>query len=148
MNLRRRSQPAQLDPEFVEVIDGLYYAFEDNLERCFRLTELRRDGVAPDEFRDEALAGARRIAYVSRVVFLAMANLVPIESIPDGVLPFGVHGALARLAYALVALAEEEPEPEALLSPAELEGLAAQYEIETWVGLGRERNPEFRSEDS
>lgn len=146
MKRRRSSQPPQVDAQFVEILAGLYYAYDDNLERCARLTKLRHDGVSPDELHDEALAGARRIAYVSRVVFEVMANLVPIESIPEGVLPFGVHSALARLAYALVALAEDEPEPEALLTLVELDGLAAHYEIEDWVQSGRAHNPEFRSE--
>lgn len=148
MKLRRTPQPPPVDPEFVELLAGLYHAFEDNLERCARLTELHRTGVSPDELRDEALVGARRIAYVSRVIFEVMANLIPAGSVPDGLLPVGVYGALARLAYALGALAEAEPEPEALLSPAELDNLAAQYEIEDWVKAGRLRNPDFPSEDS
>ena len=55
----------------------------------------------------------------------------------------GVHSALARLAYALTALAEPHPEPEALLSPDDIHGLAHQYEIEDWVTRNREQNPDL-----
>jgi hypothetical protein len=93
--------------------------------------------------RAQALEGARRIAYVSRAIFEVMANLMADKNVPESILPVGIYGALGRLAYALTALAEDEPDPEALLSPAELDGLAAQYEIEDWVARGRERNPDF-----
>jgi hypothetical protein len=45
---------------------------------------------------------------------------------------------LARLCYALTALAEDEPEPETLLSPAELDGLLAKHGAEDWVSFYRE----------
>ena len=147
--MRRRGQPQTpaIDPEFAELIAGLYYAFEDNLERCARLTRLRdaHGGADPDatELRQEALAGARRIAYVQRVVFEVITNVVDIREVPPGVLPMGVLSALARLAYALQALAEEDPEPEALLTPDEIRNLPHQYEIEDWVTRNREHNPDL-----
>jgi hypothetical protein len=143
MKLRRRSEPAPVSPEFVELINGLYFAFEDNLERCIRFNRLRDEGAPPSEYRAAALEGARRIAYVSRVIFQVMANLMADQNVPESVLPIGVYGALARLAYALTALAEEKPDPETLLSATELDGLAAQFGIEDWVSWGRERNPDF-----
>ena len=148
MKLRRRPEPAPVDREFVELVNGLYFAFEDNLERCVRFNRLRHEGVPAAEYRAQALESARRIAYVSRVIFEVMANLMADKNIPESILPVGIYGALGRLAYALTALAEDEPDPEALLSPAELDGLAAQYEIEDWVARGRERNPDFPDEPS
>ena len=65
-----------------------------------------------------------------------MAHLPDIRSLPKDILPRGVHGALARLAYALTALAEDDPEPEALLTEAELQGIAATSGIGDWVERG------------
>jgi hypothetical protein len=139
----KQPQTPAIDPEFAQVIAGLYYAFEDNLERCARLTRLHDDGATSAELQTEALAGARRIAYVQRVAFEAMAHVIDIRELPPGALPMGVLSALARLAYALTALAEENPEAEALLSQDELKGLAHQYEIEDWVTRNREHNPDL-----
>jgi hypothetical protein len=143
MRLHRKPQTPEIDPEFAQVIAGLYYAFEDNLERCARLTRLYHDGAQASELHEEALDGARRIAYVERVAFEAMAHVVDIRSLPPGILPMSVHSALARLAYALTALAEDDPEPEALLSQDDIRGLAHQYEIEDWVTRNREHNPDL-----
>lgn len=144
MRLGRKPQTPEIDSEFAEVIAGLYYAFEDNLERCARLTRLYQDGAPANERYTEALDGARRIAHVERVAFEAMAHVIDIRTLPPGLLPMGVHGALARLAYALTALGEEDPEPEALLGQDEIRGLAHQYEIEDWVTRNRERNPDLK----
>jgi hypothetical protein len=145
--MRRRGQPQTpaIDPEFAQLIAGLYYAFEDNLERCARLTRSYEDGTddSASERRDEALQGAARIAYVQLVVFEVITNVIDIRELAPGVLPMGLLSALARLAYALQALAEEDPEPEALLSQDELRGLAHEYEIEDWLTARRAHNPDL-----
>jgi hypothetical protein len=156
----REPQTPAVDPEFAKVIAGLYYAFEDNLERCARLTRLQHENATTSdterkERQDEALAGARRIAYVQRVTFEAMAHVIDIRALPPGALPLGVLSALARLAYALTALAEPEPEretepgpePQALLTQDEIRGLAHQYEIEDWVTRARAHNPDLPPAD-
>jgi hypothetical protein len=146
MKRKRRDKPP-VDREVIRLIVALCVAFEDNLERCRRLSEQRRAGVLTAELRGEALDGARRIAYVSRVLFEATMHLGFMDSTPEEFLPVGLFGALARLAYTLTALAEEDSESETLLSPAELNGLSAQYEIVDWVEHCRSRNPDLRSED-
>jgi hypothetical protein len=145
MRLGRKPQTAEVDPEFAQVIAGLHYALEDNLERCARLTRLYYDGATASELHEEALAGARRIAYVERVCFEAMAHVIDVSTLPVGVLPMGVHSALARLAYALTALAEEDPEPVALLSQDAIHKLPHQYGIEDWVNRHREHNPDLKA---
>lgn len=145
MRLGAKPQTAEVDPEFAQVIAGLYYAFEDNLERCARLTRLHDDGASEADLTQEALAGARRIAYIERVTFEVLAHVVPLSELPEGVLPTGVLNALARLAYALVALAEADPAPDALLRQDEIHGLAHQYEIEEWVTRHREHNPDLKA---
>jgi hypothetical protein len=151
MRVGRKPQTPEIDPAFADLIAGLYYAFEDNLERCARLTRLCHENATADatERRDEALDGARRIAYVERVVFEAMAHVIDIRSLPPGLLPMGVHSALARLAYALTALAEPHPEHEALLSQDDIDGLAHQYEIEDWVtrNRGHDPNPDLKKDN-
>lgn len=136
MRLGRKPQTPQVDPEFAQVVAGLHLAYEDNLERCARLTRLYHAGAPASDIRAEAQTGARRIAYVERVAFEAMAHLIDPRTLPQTVLPRGVHGALARLAYALAALAEPDPEPEALLTQDELDRLTHQYGIEDWVERG------------
>lgn len=147
MKLGRR-KPPPFDPAVVELIAPLYLAFEDNLECCRRLCEVREARVLTEEEHDEALDGARRIAYLARSTFELMATRFPPESIPDALLPRGVHGALARLAYGLTALAEEDPEPEALLSATDLDGLISQYELSDWIMQRRAANPDFAGEAS
>jgi len=147
MRRGRKPQFPEVDPELAQLVAGLYFAFEDNLERCARLTRRHHDGAEADEVHDEALAGARRIAYVERVAFEAMAHVIDIRSLPPGILPMGVHSALARLAYALIALAEQDPEPEALLGADDIKCLAHQYEIEEWVTRHRTSNPDLGASD-
>jgi hypothetical protein len=144
--MRRRGKPQApaIDPEFAQLIAGLYYALEDNLERCARLTRVHQDGGATATQRHEALAGAARIAYVQRVTFEAMTHVIDIRELPPGVLPIGVLSALARLAYALAALAEDgQPEPEQLLSQDEIRDLPHQYAIEDWLERCRASNPDL-----
>jgi hypothetical protein len=148
MKLGRKPPNPALDPEFMKLVGSLYYAYEDNLAVCARLMRRHQEGATAPEMHDEALEGARRIAYVSRVWFEAIAYLVPVKSIPERTLPIGVQGALARLAYCLVALAESDPEPEALLTLDEIENLTAQYEIQDWLSRCRKSNPDFTAESS
>jgi hypothetical protein len=149
--MRRRGKPQApaIDPEFAQLIGGLYYAFEDNLERCARLTRAAHDGDGDtaSQRRDEALQGAARIAYVQRLTFEALTNLIDIRALPPGVLPIGVLGALARLAYALTGLAEHTPEPQQLLTQDEIRDLAHQYAIEEWLERCRANNPDLKPAD-
>ncbi|HTU98198.1 MAG TPA: hypothetical protein VMF14_20275 [Solirubrobacteraceae bacterium] len=149
MTPRGQSQAPAIDPEFAELIAGLYYALEDNLERCARLTHQQHEGdtgTDAHQRRVEALAGASRIAYVQRVTFEAITRLVDIRELPPGVLPIGVLGALARLAYALTALAEDgEPQREQLLTRDEIAHLPSQYAIEDWLQKRRVSNPSHPS---
>ena len=145
---RGKPQSAAIDPELAELIAGLYYALEDNLERCARLTRLHHNGDPdPAHSRQDALAGACRIAYVERVTFEALTRLVDIRELPPGVLPIGLLSALARLAYALATLAEPTPEPAALLTGDEISSLPHQYAIEEWLERARASNPDRRPAD-
>jgi hypothetical protein len=137
MKLRRPSRP-ELTPENAQLLFAQYQAFEEGFDCCARLTERRAAGAPASELRPEALDTARMIAYVSRVSWEAMINLQLLESIPERQSPAGAIAVLARLCYALTALAEDEPEPETLLSPAELDGLLAKHGAEDWVSFYRE----------
>ena len=146
----RRGQPQSgaIDPELAGLIAGLYDALEDNLERCARLTRAHHDGDSdPAQRQADALAGACRIAYVQRVTFEAITRLVDIRELPPGVLPISLLSALARLAYALAALAEPTPEPAALLTDDEIRHLPHQYAIEEWLERARAGNPDLHRGD-
>ncbi len=60
--------------------------------------------------------------------------------------PTGVLPALARVGYGLVALAEDAPEPEALLTQSELQDLGAQFGIEAWIARCRQLSGEATEE--
>jgi len=137
MKLRRQSRP-ELTPANAKLLLAQYQAFEQGLDCCARLTERRAAGASASELRPEALDTARLIAYVSRVSWEAMINLQLLESVPERQSPIGALAVLARLGYALTALAEDDPEPETLLPPTELDGLIAKHGIEDWVGFYRE----------
>jgi hypothetical protein len=97
------------------------------------LLEQRDAGASAEEVRDEALEGARANAFISRMMFDGFQVRFDPDSVDQKLLPFQVFNALPRLAYALVGLAEEEPEPEQLLTLAELDGLLGQFELGDWI---------------
>jgi hypothetical protein len=134
---RERQAKPELSPANGELLVSMYHAFEEGLERCARLTERREAGASAAELRPQALQTARWIAYVSRVMWEAILWLKLLESIPESRSPVEALKVLARLGYALIALAEEDPEPEALLSPAEIDRLIAKHGIEDWLSFHR-----------
>ena len=141
MRSLRRTEP-RLAPDAAKVLASMYLALTENLSRAKRLTALREEGVEYELIRTEAVAGAQRIAYVSRVVWIAAMDQGLLDGLPDDLSPARPLGALARLGYALLALAEGETDPDeptALLTPAELDGLPAQYRIEAWMQWWAER---------
>jgi hypothetical protein len=136
MKLKRERRP-ELDRDSGELLVSMYHAFEEGLDCCARLTERREAGASAAELRPEALDTARTIAYVSRVMWEAILWLKLLESIPERRSPVEALKVLARLGYALIALAEEDPAPEALLSRPEIDGLIAKHGIEDWVSFHR-----------
>lgn len=50
--------------------------------------------------------------------------------------------ALARIGYTLVAIAEDAPEPQALLTQSELEDLSTRFGIEEWLARCRQMSGE------
>lgn len=137
MRLRRRHDNEEATRRLVEfgapLAAACWFALDDNLERCARLTRQRDEGAPAADVRDEALAGARRIAHVSRATFgVLTSGAIDPDDIPQHLFPLIVLDALARLGYALVGLAEDEPEPEQLLTAAELDGLLDQYGLRQW----------------
>jgi hypothetical protein len=141
MKLRRRAAAPEVDPEFLPLAVSMYFQLEEQLARCARLTGLAATGWLDAEARADALDGARAVALVQRSMFaLMLTPRFAADTIPEYVMPIRVLGALARIGYALTALAEEDHEPEAMMTPAELDALPAQYAIEQWL-------TEFRARD-
>jgi hypothetical protein len=103
------------------------------------LDRIEADGTLDDDQRRAALEGARRIALVARLCFVRIEELE--RNLPE---PHQHHAALrsaGRVAYALVAMAGEEPEELALLSRGELDGLLRENEIEGWMDAWLARAP-------
>jgi hypothetical protein len=129
MMLRRQPKP-KLDPKFAPLLAELSLAYEDGMTRCYEVAAAEQ---IDDELRTQALATACRIAYVSRVTWEAMLNLDLIDHIPENHNPVRALAASARLAYSLTATAEDDPEPQTILSIGELDGLPVQYELREWL---------------
>lgn len=129
---RERDAEPQLSSEDAGVIIRVYLEFESNIDRYRRLLDQREAGAAPAELRPEALAGARGIAFVSRVAFGLSEELH--AGIPSHLSPDRALGAMRRLAYALVALGEENEDSDpALLTRDEVDGLVGEYELDDWL---------------
>lgn len=142
MRLRRRQDSDEATQRLIEfgapLAAGCYFALEENLDRCARLSRQREDGVPAADLRGEALAGARRIAHVARATWEVLTcGAIDPDEVPQDLFPFTVMDALARLGYALVGLAEDEPEPEQLMTAAELDGLLDQYRLRQWYDARR-----------
>ncbi len=121
MKLRRGQRPA-VDTEAVALIAELYLTYRESAALCARLVDLRFTGTPVAEVAPEALAGARRVAYAARATVAAITDERLLERVSAELEPSAVLPALGRLGYTLVALAEEAPEPEALLTQSELAG--------------------------
>jgi hypothetical protein len=132
MTLRRSSRPA-VDTAAVRAVADLYVTYLEARDTCARLVDLRLTGTPVQAVREEALSVARRVATMARLTFDAILEASLLERLPADLDPSGVFPALARMGYALVALAEEGPEPEALLTATELQDLGSQYRIDGWL---------------
>jgi hypothetical protein len=141
---RPQSQPPVEDVA-IGVIAELYATFLDSRTTCAQLIELRFTGTPVESVREEALAVARNVALVVRATMQALVDAQLLDMIPAELNPSRVLPAISRIGYALVALAEDAPEPEALMTVADLEALPAQYGIEAWLArcaeLAREEPP-------
>lgn len=127
-----------VDEEALGVVAEMYLAFVDGVALCRRLTERRFAGTPAAEVRGEALAGARSVAYACRAVLAAITEQELLDRLSPELNPSRVLPALARIGYTLVALAEDAPEPEALLTRSELDDLGAQFGIEGWLARCRQ----------
>jgi len=130
MKLRRHAEPT-FDPQFAPLIVALFFAYEEGLACCHEVAAA--DGQIDDELRRRALVRACRIAEIGRVVWEAMLNLDLLNRIPPEQNPVRALAASARLAYSLTASAEDDPEPETILTVGELDGLPVLYELRDWL---------------
>lgn len=94
------------------------------------LEQLEETGSISDR-RAEAVAAAQQAGAFARLAFLHQERFV--AEVAEPLQPFGALHVLTRVAYALAAATQPEPEPLALLSLDELCGLPAEYGIEDWL---------------
>jgi hypothetical protein len=137
MKLRRGQRPP-VDEEALALVAAVYVAFVDGVALCRRLTEQRFSGAPAAEIRRDALSHARYIAYASRVTVTAITADRLLDRLSPELHPTRVLAALARIGYGLVALAEDAPEPEALLTQSELQDLGTQFGIDAWLARIRQ----------
>jgi hypothetical protein len=146
MKLRRGQRPP-VDEQALGVVAELYLVFVDSVALCGRLTEQRLTGMPVAEVRGHALAGARHVAYASRATLTAITEQELLDRLAPELDPSRVLAALARIGYTLVALAEDTPEPEALLTQSELEDLGTQFGIEGWLAHCGQMSGEATNEE-
>lgn len=91
----------------------------DGLERTGHLMGRFKAGGLSETEREEARTRARYLAGEGRIGFMVLPQMS--ERAPELFPTYAVAlRIVTRLAYCLLALADEDPEPLALLSPAEL----------------------------
>jgi hypothetical protein len=132
MMMLRRQPKRTIDPQFAPLLAELLLAYEEGIARCYEVAAAKQ---IDDELQRRALATACRIAYVSRATWEALLNLDLINHIPEKHNPVRAMAASARLAYSLTATAEDDPEPQTILSIGELDGLPVQYELREWLEM-------------
>lgn len=116
---KRKSQVPAPDEER-QILTDLMIELRDGLERTKRLMgSYERGGLSADE-REEAELGARQLAVEGRIGFINIDTFP--ERAPE---LWGLYApalrVAGRLSCCLLALAGDEPEPVALISPNELE---------------------------
>jgi hypothetical protein len=125
--------------EMTQLVASLYASFVASSASLKEFNKHRADGPSVAELRGPALDCARRAAHLNRGGFKAVMYLGLREELPPEWLPLGALGAFARVIYGLAAIAEDPPEPQALLGADELAGLGRQYSIEDWLHFWRSK---------
>lgn len=126
---RKRNSQVPAPDEERQILTDLMVELRDGLERTKRLMgSYERGGLSPDE-RDEARRGARQLAVEGRIGF------INIDSFPERAPElWGFYApalrVVGRLSCCLLALAGDEPEPVALISPNELETILDEEDSE------------------
>jgi hypothetical protein len=132
MRLRRRKVEVP-EPSKTEVRIALDSALllRDTLDHYERLlSEFESSGTNAD-LRTAALIVARRISAYERLTFITASELEVQD--PGYYSPVTGLAVLQVLAYALVALSEEEPDPSTLLSTDEVDALLDQRDARAWL---------------
>lgn len=109
-------EPREEDQVFGELLLEL----RDGLERAKRLVSRFEAGTLDEDGRSEARRGARYLAVEGRIGFSVIARME--ERAPE-LFPRYASAlrVVTRLAYCLLALSGEDPEPLALITRAELD---------------------------
>jgi hypothetical protein len=136
--MRRRRHT--LDEPSLEIMIAAW----DTLDRAHagyaELLDLyERDGSLPADDRQDALNGAHGLALMAVGMQRAVAGHQVDEHLMGRWIPTGLWAAFASLGYALGALAEGDPEPEALLSRVEIEHLYDKFRLGEWAGMMRDK---------
>lgn len=114
------------------VLANLAFELRAGIERTKRLMGSFEAGGLDDVGRAEAREGARYLAVEGRIGFIRLGQLI--ERVPDEFPAYA--GALrggTRLAYCLLALAGDDPEPLALIPCTEIDTLFRDEGAEEWL---------------
>jgi len=141
MKLRRSKMPEvpAATPEDASFCLDIAVLLRDGFEGYRRLYAEWETGVADGDLSSAALSVARRNAAYARLGFLSGERLL--ANLSAELSPVPALRVLCQLNYALVALGEDEPDPASLLSPADLDELLCQDEVDAWLRSMLERLP-------
>jgi hypothetical protein len=116
---RRLRKLADTPTELKQVFTDLLVTLRDELHRTRRLMTSYESGGLSGPEREEAGLGARNLAVEGRIAFIYIEEWAEAPELFERYAP--ALRAASRLSYCLLALAGEDPEPLALISPDELE---------------------------
>lgn len=132
MKLRRsrRQEPVAPEPDDFTFAINAAVILRDGLEGYRRLHAEWQERGGSSDLCAAALTMARRIGAYFRLGFDSSGLL---ERLPESHSPWVALAISTQLAFALVTLAQEEPDVVALLSPDELDALVREQEIDAWL---------------
>lgn len=128
-----RSRAGQSEPSLFTVATMMELAgrLQTALSEAPALLRRYAEGGLGRGERAKALELARSLAEVGEV---CSENARQFEDeLPDRLRHFAAQRVAARLAWVLVALASEEPETMALLTPEEIGALPAEHGVDEWL---------------
>jgi hypothetical protein len=125
-----RRKKLEVDRVQAEVCVNVAIELDHGIKVHRRALDELADGGLSDDTREQLVLQARQAALVC---LTAYDNSDRLAKLPDGVHPFGALRALQRVAFGMVALAQEPPDTEAALTAEELDGAVFEDDVAEWL---------------
>lgn len=136
MKIGKRKTP-ELDPAHAEFVVNVAVELDDAVRLHREALDALDGGGIDAELRTRLLVQARQASLVHRTGFWLAPKLA--EGLPEPLWPFEGVRTLDRVAYGMVALAQEPPDAHGALSREDLHGLLADPDLADWMRFCLER---------